>query len=217
MSITDCNITETFSSVVVEDAFARYKAGSSPQPVFFYCSRNPAEPARSEPEAVIASLARQLACLEPGKPLMKPIIDLYKEKEEEGFASESLEMDECLDLVLQLTTQYPLTTIVIDAMDECKPQKRHKLLEALEKLLQDSSSLVKIFVSSRNDQDIVWRLRLYPNLEIDSRRNSDDIARFVNNETEQLVRDGKLLRHSTSQADMKAFIIDKVVEGAAGM
>ncbi|KAH7119554.1 hypothetical protein B0J11DRAFT_582082 [Dendryphion nanum] len=204
-------------ATVVEDTLECYKAGNSPPPVFFYCSRNPAEPTRSDSQAVLASLARQLSCLQPGKPLMKPMVDLYREKEEEGFASGSLEMDECLDLVLQLTAQYPLTTIVIDAMDECNPQKRHKLLEALEKILHESSSLVKIFVSSRNDQDIVLRLQHYPNLEIDSRRNSDDIARFVHDETERLIKDGKLLRYSTCQADMKVLIVEKVVQGAAGM
>ena len=98
----------------------------------------------------------------------------------EGFISGSLQMDESLNLVLQLIAQYPITTIVIDAIDECDPRKRYKLLKALEKILQNSSSLVKVFVSSRNDQDIVLRLRHYPNLEIDSRRNVDDIARFVN-------------------------------------
>ncbi|KAG9386664.1 Arp Ankyrin repeat protein [Pyrenophora tritici-repentis] len=126
-------------------------------------------------------------------------------------------MDETLNLVLQLIAQYPLTTIVIDAMDECDPQKRHELLKALEKILQNSSSLVKIFVSSRNDQDIVLRLRNYPNLEIDSRRNCDDIARFVNEQVEELVQDGRLLSYSDSETEMKKLIVGKVIEGAAGM
>jgi hypothetical protein len=210
-------ITDMPSSVVIEDALARYKAGDSPQPVFFYCSRNPAEPARSDPQAVLASLARQLSCLEPGKPLLKPTVSLFEEKEAEGFASGSLQMDESLQLILQLIEQYPITTIVIDAMDECNPEKRHELLKALEKILQNSSSLVKIFVSSRNDQDIVLRLRHYPNLEIDSQRNGDDIARFVNKQTQQLVQDGKLLQYSNSKTEMKKLIVDKVIEGAVGM
>jgi hypothetical protein len=205
------------SSVVVEDAVARYKAGHSPQPVYFYCSRNPAERTRSDPQAILASLARQLSRLEPGKPLLGPSVNLYREREAEGFASGSLQMDESLNLVLQLIAQYPLTTIMIDAMDECDPQKRHELLKALEQILQNSSSLVKIFVSSRNDQDIVLRLRHYPNLEIDSRRNGDDIARFINDQTQQLVQDRKLLRHSTSKVEMKKLIVDKVIEGADGM
>jgi len=135
MSNSNLTITKTLSLVVVEDALARYKAGDSPQPIFFYCSRNPVEPARSNPQVILASLARQLSCLEPGKPLLKPSVNIFREKEAEGFASGSLQIDESFNLVLQLIAQYPLTTIVIDAMDECDPQKRHELLKALEKIL----------------------------------------------------------------------------------
>lgn len=203
--------------MVIDDALERYKAGDSPQPAFFYCSRNPAEPTRSDPQAILASLARQLSCLEPGKPLMRPTVNLFKEKEEEGFASGPLQMDESLNLVLQLIAQYPLATIVIDAIDECNPQKRHELLKALEQILRNSSSLVKIFVSSRDDQDIVLRLQQYPNLEIDSQRNGDDIARFVKDQTQQLVEEGKLLQYSSSVADMKQLVVDEVIKGATGM
>ena len=118
---------------------------------------------------------------------------------------------------MQLIEQYPLTTIIIDAMDECNPEKRYELLEALEQVLQDSSSLVKIFISSRDDQDISFCLHHYPNLEINSQRNSDDIARFVKDQTERLVQKRKLLRYSTSQKEMKEVITSKVIEGAAGM
>jgi len=213
----DLTTAKIFSSVVIEDALARYKAGDSPQPVFFYCSRNPAELTRSDPQAILASLARQLSCLEPGEALLKPTADLFNKMEKEGFASGPLQMDESLTLVLQLIAQYPLTTIVIDAMDECNPEKRHELLKALEQILQNSSSLVKIFVSSRNDQDIVLRFRHYPNLEINSQRNSDDIVRFINDQTQQLIQDGKLLQYSSSKTEMKKLIVDKVIEDAAGM
>lgn len=210
-------LTEILSSVVIEDAVACYKAGNSPRPVFFYCSRNPAEPTRSDPQAILASLARQLSCLEPGKPLFGSSVDLFRDKEAEGFASGSLQMDKSLSLILKLIAEYPLTTIVIDAMDECDPQKRHELLKALERILQNSSSLVKVFVSSRNDQDIVLRLQHYPNLEINSRRNGDDIARFVNDQAEQLIQDGRLLQYSNSETEMKKLIVDEVIEGATGM
>ncbi|CAI6331083.1 unnamed protein product [Periconia digitata] len=204
-------------SVVIQDAMARYEAGNTPHPVFFYCSRNPTEPTRSDPQAILASLARQLSCIEPGKPLLKPTVDLFSKSEDEQFASGSLQMEESFDLVLQLIEQYPVVTIVIDAMDECNPDKRHELLKALEQILQRSSTLVKIFVSSRNDQDLVLRLQHYPNLEIDSRRNSDDIARFVEANVEQLIQDGNLLQYSDSRVDMKKLIVDKVIEGADGM
>ena len=118
---------------------------------------------------------------------------------------------------MQLIEQYPQTTIVIDAMDECDPEKRRGLLKYLEQILRDSSGLVKIFISSWDDHDIVLRLHHYPNLKIDSRRNGDDIKRFVKDQTERLIQDGELLQYSSSQAEMKELIIDKVIEGATGM
>ncbi|KAH8649711.1 hypothetical protein BGZ60DRAFT_569767 [Tricladium varicosporioides] len=204
-------------SIVIEDALKSFRAGYTPQPVFFYCSRNRAEPGRSDPEAILASLARQLSCLEPGKPLLKPILDLYKKKETEGFASGSLCLEDSCALTIQLTEKYPLTTIVIDAFDECDPGKRGDLLKALERILQNSSGLVKIFVSSRDDRDIVFRFQHYPNLEIKSDRNSEDIAAFVKDRTERLIEDGELLQYSDSQTEMKKVIVEKVIEGAAGM
>jgi hypothetical protein len=208
---------DTASSIVVEDALKRSTAGNSSQTVFFYCSRSPAEPARSSPRSILASLVRQLSSIEPGKPLLPPSISFYKKEEAEGFASGQLKIEDSCRLITQLIGLYPQTTIIIDAMDECDPDTRYELLQALEELLQSASSLLKIFVSSRNDQDIVQMLTSYPNLEIASHRNSHDIALFVNIEVERLTKARKLLRHSTSQAEMKTLIIDEVTEGAHGM
>ena len=209
--------SNTISSIIIEDALKSFEAGNSPQPVFFYCSRNPAEPARSDPKAILASLARQLSSLEPGKSLLQPSVSLYEKEEAEGFASGQLQVDESRRLIMQLIELYPQTTIILDALDECNLATRLDLLRALEHLLQHSSGLVKVFISSRDDQDIVPELSGYPNLAIDSRRNSDDIAQFVKAEVERLVQTRKLLRYSAAQADMKNIIVGKVIEGAAGM
>ena len=205
------------SSIVIEDALKNFKAGNNPHPVYFYCSRNPAEPARSNPQAILASLARQLSSTQPGKPMLQPSVDLYNEEEAEDFVSGGLQLNQSLKLIMQLIELYPQTTIVLDALDECDPAIRLDLLRALENILQHSCSLVKIFVSSRNDQDIVLQLNGYLNLEIDSRMNSDDIAQFVNAEVEQLIKDGKLLRNSKSKDHMKRMIIRKVTRDAAEM
>ncbi|KAF2838813.1 hypothetical protein M501DRAFT_934397, partial [Patellaria atrata CBS 101060] len=204
-------------SIVIEDAKRSFEAGYSPQPVFFYCSRNPGEPTRSDPKEILASLARQLSCFEPGKALLKPTVELYEKKAANAFASGSVELSESCTLIMKLIEQYPQTTIVIDALDECDPRKRRHLLKAFEQILRDSSGLVKIFMSSRNDHDIVSRLERYPNLEIESNRNSDDIARFVKNEIETLIDDGELLHGSTCPAEMQELIEERVVRGASGM
>ncbi len=87
----------------------------------------------------------------------------------------------------------------------------------IESILQDSLGLVKIFVSSRDDQDIFCTLREYPNLDIVSDRNTVDIESFVRIETERLVRKRRLLRNSTAREELKALIIDRVSKGADGM
>ncbi|KFY32484.1 hypothetical protein V493_00153, partial [Pseudogymnoascus sp. VKM F-4281 (FW-2241)] len=205
------------ASIVIEDAMQAFRAGQSPPPAFFYCSRNTAEPARSNPDAIIASIVRQLSCLQPEFPLLGPVIATYRKREAEGFASGPLRIDESTALIIQLTEQYPMTTIVIDALDECDPESRTDLLETLEKVLKESSRLVKIFVSSRDDQDIVCHLQDYPNLGISSDRNMDDITLFVKVETQNLMKRKKLLRFSTNKEELEEMIVDQVTKGANGM
>ncbi|KAF2180371.1 hypothetical protein K469DRAFT_692889 [Zopfia rhizophila CBS 207.26] len=203
-------------SIVIKDALKSFHAGHNSQSVFFYSSQNTAEPARSDPKAILASLARQLSCLEPGKPLLKAI-KLYGKKEAEGFTSGSLRMEGSCPLIMRLIEQYSLTTKVIDTPDECDPGKRRDLLKTLEQTLGESSCLVKIFVLSRDDHDIVFRLQRYPSLEIKSDRNSDDIAVFVKYQTERLIEDGGILQYSDSQTKIKELIVDKMIKGATGM
>ena len=206
----------TLVSLVIEDALKRFNAGQGPPPVYFYCSRNAAEAERSDPAVVLGSIARQLASSQPGRPLLGPVVEKWKKKGQ-GFSSNGLQAEESCDLIVELTEQYPITTIVIDALDECVPEKRQTLLDALENILQDSMGLVKIFVSSRDDQDLVCTLREYPNLDIISDRNTVDIESFVRTETENLVRKRRLLRNSNARDELKALIIDRVSKGADGM
>lgn len=194
-----------------------FRADHNPPPAFFYCSRNPAEPTRSNPEAILASLVRQLSSLQPGDPLLSPSIEFFKKNEAQAFAFGPPRIGETCELIIQLVEHYPLTLIVIDAFDECDPDKRADLLEALEAILRESSSLVKIFISSRDDQDIVFQLKQYPNLEISSDRNGDDIAKFVKAETEKLIEKKKLLRYSQAREEMEELIVRKVAHGATGM
>ena len=165
----------------------------------------------------MASIARQLSNLEPKLPLLNPSIAVYLMKEAEGFASGTLRINESCALIIQLIEHYSLTTIVIDALDECNPEKRADLLEALETILRESTQIVKIFVSSRDDQDIVCHLKDYPNLEISSDRNLDDIVTFVRAETRSLITRRKLLRFSTNKDELEEVIIDQVTKGTAGM
>ena len=172
---------------------------------------------RSKPEAVLASIVRQLSSLEPGLPLLDPVVVKYQQKETQGFPSGPLDIDESCALIIQLAEHYPMIILILDALDECDPETRANILDCLEKILQESSGLIKIFISSRDDQDIVFTLKDYPNLEIVSDRNRDDVAKFVRAEVQKLVKKGKLLRYSHAKEEFTELIIKEVIKGAAGM
>ena len=204
------------SSLVIEDMIGMFEAGQSARPLYFYCARSAAEPERSKPNAVFASILRQLSCVHPGAPIASPVVDKYK-TQGEGFKSKGLDLDDSLRLIIRLLEDYSMTTIVVDALDECDPQMRQSLLDAFERILKDSVGLVKILVSSRDDQDIVCTLRSYPNISITSNKNTGDIAAFVAAETMKLVKCGQLLRNSRAKETMTSLIIKQVSDGADGM
>ena len=207
----------TLVSIVVEDAMRRSRAGKCPPPVFFYCSRDAAEPQRSDAAAILSSIVRQLSCAEPGLPLLPPVVEAY-EKKGQGFNSRGLQIDDSCDIIMKLVEYYPMTTIFIDALDECNAEEREKLLDAVENLLKDSSfGLLKVFLSSRDDQDIACTLRDYPNVDLVASRNSADIEAFVREETNRLVKKQRLLRYSNTKKTLVALIIDEVSSRADGM
>lgn len=185
-----------------------------PAPAFFYCTRNPAEPQRADPEEILRSVIRQLACPQADLAIRKPVRDKYEELQDKG-EERNLTIDESLTLALQLTEENP-AIIIIDALDECDPTKRHELFKALETLLKESLNLVKIFVSSRDDGDIVYHLRGTSNLYIHAKDNFQDIKRFVNREVEQSIDDGRLLHGKVSDG-LKQAIVQTLVDGAQGM
>ena len=66
-------------------------------------------------------------------------------------------VEDCTRLILELT-KHNSATIVVDALDNCEESTRHELLEALDSVISKSTKTVKVFVSSRDDIDIVSTL-----------------------------------------------------------
>ena len=201
-----------YSSILIDRFIDDFEADRNPNSIYFYCQRNSAEPERSNPEAILRSLVRQMSCLRPGGALLQPVRKLYDERKKEAFAAGSLNSDECIALVLEMIKDRLMTTIVIDALDECDPDKRDVLLEVLSKIVTDSTGLVKIFISSRDDGDIVLHLGECPNLKIQASHNQDDITRYVNSEVSKVIhcrkwRSGKV--DEKLEQEIKLALIEK--------
>lgn len=126
-------------------------------------------------------------------------------------------LEKSKELVLQLLEKYPSATIVVDALDECNPETRHDLLTVLESLLKESPCLLKIFVTSRTNQDITCMLKDYPNLHLSSERNTGDINFFIRSETTRLIAEQRLLRDSNRKNELRDVIINTLMSTAQGM
>ena len=144
-------------SVIVERLIAESAQDPSTHPVYFYSTRNPAEKERADPTHILRSILRQLSMPRSTKALPTYIVNNFN-KERGSF----LDLGDTLSLVMEVIKSRPITYIVVDALDECDAALRFDLTDALETILQQAGSLVKIFVSSRNDLDFVCWLREYP-------------------------------------------------------
>jgi hypothetical protein len=181
--------------------------------VYFYCNRN--EQQRRDPTEVMRAIVKQLSvALLPNLP--NQVAAVYNERVEHGLVAGPLSFDESCVLVRDLLDIYPHTTIVIDALDESHPEQRWLLLKALKSLISSSNSLVKIFVSSRDDIDIKLELEEVPNLYICPQDNTGDINHFVRREVVGSIRNRRLLRGNVTD-ELKEFIISATVEKADGM
>ncbi|KAF2085015.1 hypothetical protein K490DRAFT_47935, partial [Saccharata proteae CBS 121410] len=154
---------------------------------YFYCKKNPAEPERSNPDEILRCLLKQL-CASTSK---------------EPIRGEILENDPAV--------------IIVDALDECDQVRRHELLEALDSIIQDSTNLTKVFVSSRDDGDIVRRLQRSNNVFVHAENNSADILRFINVELEKSIRCGKLLGGKPMKLETREKIERHLESKAGGM
>lgn len=176
--------------------------------IYFYCNRN--DPQRRDPTCILRAIVKQISIALPGLP--KVVVAEYENRTQDGLEAGPLGFQECHELLVSLLDIFPQTTLLIDGLDESDPTERGRLLELLTTIIHSSTSVVRIFVSSRDDVDIKLKLEKVPNLYISAEDNKDDIERFIHRElAEPNTRLFKL------PAPLKELIVETLVENANGM
>lgn len=204
--------------MVIEHLRLESSGNGQPAPIsYFYCARNAAEPERKDPDEILRSILEQLSSTQADLLIRNPVVEKYKEKKKEarGRTLEKLTLSETVALILVLLEDNP-ATIVIDALDECDPARRHELLSALDSIIQESASLVKVFVSSRDDGDIVCHLARSPNVFIQASDNGVDIERFVRTKVAQAIKSKRLIKGVVSR-QLESRIVKTLIDGSQGM
>ena len=138
-----------------------------------------------------------------------------EDAEQDGSEPVKLSIEDSTELIIALLDDNP-ATIIIDALDECQPNTRHELIKSLNDIVNKSANLVKVFVSSRDDIDLVLELADVPNIFISASDNRKDIEEFVHHEVENAIKRRRLLRGQVSD-ELKNRIIGTLIDGANGM
>ena len=175
---------------------------------FFYCDKN--ETRRSQPLSILQSIVRQLSTT-PKSPesTQTKLSELYS-KCREGGTTFSTEI--CKEQIRTSLDIYEQTTIVIDAMDECDPDSRDELIDALNSFVSESNIRpVKIFISSRPDPDIENQLEDTPNIGISASDNKSDIQKYLSAEMDKLAKKAPFFGR------LKSKIMDALLEACQGM
>ena len=106
---------------------------------------------------------------------------------------------------------YDSILLVIDALDECT--QRDCIARAL-KTIHDSCPLVKILVSSRQEQEISAVFDHLPNFRITQKHMAPDIASFVKAEIADRIKSKRL---KIRKPELQQTICDKLISKANGM
>jgi hypothetical protein len=144
---------------------------------FFYCNRN--ETGRREPLSILKSYVRQLSTTTniSGR-ISKGLKDLYQNLRAKG---EDIGFDTCREQLHEAVNLYDNTVFVLDALDECEPDSRLRIIDIIDSLISQSKK-VSFFLSSRGDRDIRIKFSKTPNIEIQASNNKRDIQSFVESE-----------------------------------
>jgi hypothetical protein len=186
-----------------------------PFPIYFYCSRNQAEPERTDPDRILRCLLRQSFSSPRELQLHHILEDRFGKKDSAG----DIGMGEAMKLLCQSIEIRPVTYILVDALDECKLDDRRKLIQCLKEVLRASSTIVKILIASRENPDIYKRLGQCPEVQLNSSQNEKDIEVYVETKVQQEFHDGMLLPEEEAEVVRKELtkIKTRLREGAKGM
>lgn len=126
-----------------------------------------------------------------------------------------LDISEIKAHILAIAKDDPIT-MVLDALDEVDYANREWLFDALEQIVQESQNVVKLFVSSRTDGDILERFEQHSKVRIDDLVNHDDMQRFIKHKVAESIGTKKLLRGKVSPS-LRDHIMKTLSEKANGM
>ena len=175
---------------------------------FFYCDYKDA--ATQDPLNILGSLARQLA--RQNGDAFEKLQKLYRKHYPDNKMTSEYEPEELRDLIVDMTSTFDSTLVLVDALDECG-NNTSLVVELLASLNTNGNmSDVRTLFLSRDEQNIRdWIDGYY---EISIAATSSDLKLYVGAEIEIRTRRNQLRLKDPS---LKEHIMERLVSGAEGM
>lgn len=153
---------------------------------FFFC--NHAEKDRREALPVLRSLVRQLAA--PKSNTHAARRGLREARKRATDKGSGLGLSECRHQLLDSFNSYLETIVILDALDEMVNEELVLLIKEINNIISDTRdrTKVKIFVSSRPDEEVEVAFNSGPTVTIQATDNRNDIEKFVINELDEFGR-----------------------------
>ncbi|KAJ5593129.1 hypothetical protein N7537_010033 [Penicillium hordei] len=216
--IPGCGKTQ-LASVIIQQHLDSILQNTCSAPVaYIYCSNTKTSLSSLSSAAILRNVVKQLAVTQQGQKVRQEIWDEFKKRQKaadiDGLDPLPLTVDECIQMLLELTLDCP-ATIIIDGLDELVGNQLD-ILTSLRTLASESSSLIKIMISSREDTHIAQELHDAISLPVTVCQNSEDIKVFVRHSVSSAITNRKLLGGSVSKS-LSDHLVESLYQGARGM
>lgn len=203
-------------SVVVDSllATAVSQSGSTPF-AYFYCLRTDSEPDRSSIDDILRSLLRQLAITDAPGDVRDSLYSEFERRSKtdrfRGLDLPRLRRKECVDLMVEIANEDPIT-IVLDAVDQVEEGHRYVLLESLARITSEAANVVKVFLTSRDGNEVLSAFPQARQITITRENTHEDMVEFIFRN----IDDARLLGGNLS-SETRASLANKLLSGADEM
>ena len=140
--------------------------------------------------------------------LERKLISVY------NYESGALNIDDLFSVLLSASAYLPNLFVVIDGLDECNKDVLQQILDVIKGLATCQSSVIKLFISCRDDIRITESLKAYPVLQASTVDLSNDMNNYVKGAMRSRVESGDLIIRSQ---ELEAVIIAELTSRAHGM
>ena len=174
---------------------------------FYYCDY--ADQNTLTTKGIIGSLVQQLLTdSELPREIADHIVTVFNEDE---YSPTRRELYELFRMTLSLI---PRVFLVIDGLDECEKNACHEVLSIINWILEITGCVVKIYISSQSDVQILHALATSSRISLSTSILSSDIESYVTSATQELIQERQLLIQDPA---LEREIITALKEKADGM